>query len=344
MPARRLTVIASLALTLATGCTSASSTGPVTSMSSTPTSAASSAEPSGPAPTARPVPTASPAAPQGSIVFNVEFGLDGGTHKSIYTIRPDGSGFRMLTNAPTGFNAEPAWTTDGRVVYVIEDPKDVDVSHLYRMDAMGGNRTQLTSGAGYVGGPAVSPDGRWIAFSFDPVDGPASIHLARIDGSHATAITTPPAGAEDGDWFPTFSPDGSQVAFQRDHALEVVNVDGTGLRQILPATAGVWRPRWSPDGRLILFEVQGDGPLAGHLETVDLAGAGSSAKVTDLGRGGGPDWSPDGRFIVFQRWLEGTAHIGLVVANADGTHPVEIWRTPEKTDIFIAGSDWGSPP
>lgn len=46
------------------------------------------------------------------------------------------------------------------------------------------------------------------------------------------------------------SPDGSQLVFEWERALWIMNVNGSGLRELLPAQRYIF-PAWSPDGRWI---------------------------------------------------------------------------------------------
>jgi WD40 repeat protein len=65
---------------------------------------------------------------------------------------------------------------------------------------------------------------------------------------------------------PALSPDGRQVAFTRwglDEGLYVINIDGSGERQVLPAKQAK-SPAWSPDGSRIAFNMQ----RGGWLETL----------------------------------------------------------------------------
>jgi hypothetical protein len=68
---------------------------------------------------------------------------------------------------------------------------------------------------------------------------------------------------------PTWSPDGSRIAFTGLSAgvsnLFVVNVDGTGLRRLTDGRAAALHPSWSPDGKSIAY-VTDIGPLSNFSE------------------------------------------------------------------------------
>jgi Tol biopolymer transport system component len=79
------------------------------------------------------------------------------------------------------------------------------------------------------------------------------------DGSSVRQVTDDPAGA----FNPTWSPDGSSLAFQswRDGNPEVYTerVDGTALRRLTTDPALDGAPRWMPDGHLVFTSMRDGG-------------------------------------------------------------------------------------
>jgi Tol biopolymer transport system component len=131
---------------------------------------------------------------------------------NVYSIHPDGSGFRRLTNNPYACNT--SFSPDGRrIAYVAftESPFDV-----WTMNADGSDKKQLTSGTPFDFYPHWSPNGKRIAFGRDP-DGdphwtvvapeaagpePSAIWVMKADGSDQHRISPP--GVNDAD--PAFRP------------------------------------------------------------------------------------------------------------------------------------------
>lgn len=129
----------------------------------------------------------------------------------------------------------------------------------------------------------------------------------RADGTDARQITHDAIDVE-----PVFSPDGSQIAFGRivgdspDGQLEaiyLVNSDGTGLREVVPARPAVEHPDWSPDGRYITFNIGPEYPTAPDSGAIlSVKPSGHALRVlhepTDGLRFFKPVWSPDGRQLL----------------------------------------------
>ncbi|MEO0189987.1 MAG: hypothetical protein ABIL18_03300 [candidate division WOR-3 bacterium] len=94
--------------------------------------------------------------------------------------------------------------------------------------------------------PAISPDGKFIAFE-SVRERNRDIYIMEIESRKLTRLTEHPAD----DYSPTWSPDGKRVAFISDrdgHShIYVINADGTGLFQLTKGEFEVWPGiSWSP--------------------------------------------------------------------------------------------------
>ena len=103
---------------------------------------------------------------------------------------------------------------------------------------------------------------------------------------------------------PTWSPDGRQIAFNRDSHIYVIDADGENLRQLTRQKNNEQdlHPDWSPDGKLIAFDrFTGGAPnRRANIYTVDPVTR-FVKKVTDFGfNAQSPKWSPDGQWILFE--------------------------------------------
>ena len=175
--------------------------------------------------------------------------------------------------------------------------------------------------------PAISPDGSQIAFSApigDPTLGKYGIAVANLDGSGFTMLSNPKYG----DFSPTWSPDGTQIAFIRDKEsnlntdtccnLRVMDADGSN-KATVPGTLGAANPAWSPDGDEIAYDTK-DGI---YVTKVD----GSSKRNIAGPKRTQPAWSPNGNEIAFVR-DSGSEH-RLIVTDANGNGPDSWYATTQ---------------
>jgi Tol biopolymer transport system component len=151
-----------------------------------------------------------------------------------------------------------------------------------------GRSEQLTSDPGLEIQPAISPDGRLVAYSagnssrmrtfIRPAGGGRTIPLS----DDSTAVETQAR----------WSPDGSSLLFLTRGGVSVAPALGGSSRPVVaPASAyGVTAAAWSPDGQEIAF-VRGD-----SLQVVPLAG-GPARWLTNGSDLHSCSWSPNGRWI-----------------------------------------------
>ena len=111
--------------------------------------------------------------------------------------------------------------------------------------------------------------------------------------------------------------------------LRIINVDGTGVRVVLPRqSAGIELYDWSADGGSILASIrEGDTSRLGVISVRD----GSFVELKTGGDIGSAAFSPDGRFVVYGNWQD---------AIAWGLKPFEI-DVAVKNDIHIIEVDGG---
>jgi imidazolonepropionase-like amidohydrolase/Tol biopolymer transport system component len=81
---------------------------------------------------------------------------------------------------------------------------------LFRLPARGGEAEQLTLGPYYDVDPAISPDGRFVAFSSDRDGSAGNIFVLNLAGSEITQLTHEPWA--DG---PSWAPDGQSIVYVR---------------------------------------------------------------------------------------------------------------------------------
>lgn len=182
--------------------------------------------------------------------------------KQLYVVNADGSGLIRLTSG-NGEHHEADWSPDGaRIVFRRVGEGDTN-GDLWLMNADGTGQERLLALAGQQANPQWSPDGTRIAFDsivreVPAGQGPANVDIfvIRADGTDLVRVTTDTTA----DWAPSWSPDGTRLAFFRYPAaadginilagansdIYAVGADGTGLTPLLTGTAEDEGPAYGP--------------------------------------------------------------------------------------------------
>ncbi len=203
------------------------------------------------------------------------------------------------------------------------------LSDLYVMDSSGSNARRVTREAESgrdAAQPVWVPGGRQIAFTLITITNGrhrSDVYVVNPDGTGLRSLTQTAGQASS--WHPTWSPDGSKVAFQSDRdgktELYTMNADGSGLRR-LTDTPGTGRyagqPAWSPDGQQIAFDSNHSGREEIYLFDVKTSHVRALTETPNGKESWNADWSPDGRSIVFGSNRDGDDEI--YTTHADGSN------------------------
>jgi serine/threonine protein kinase len=162
--------------------------------------------------------------------------------------------------------------------------------------------------------PAVSPDGRRVAFIAHTVAG-ASIVVRPLNALQAQPIKNT-TGVRDSSLF--WSPDGGSLGFIAGGKLKTIELATNRLNELASAPSG-YGGTWAPDGT-ILFSPDERGPIF----RVSASG-GDAAPVTALDKSRGdeahrfPQFLPDGRHFVFMPWKSGATTRAIQLAELGAT-------------------------
>jgi Tol biopolymer transport system component/predicted Ser/Thr protein kinase len=187
--------------------------------------------------------------------------------------------------------------------------------------------SRLTYDAGITMMPAISPDGRLIAYASDRAGrGDLDIWVQQISGGQALRLTDHPAH----DWLPAFSPDGSRIAFRSERdggGIYMIDALGGEARRFVD---GGTQPSFSPDGSLLAFVTYPASldPRLSRIHLIPAKGGPSRPFQPEfcalfVNQGAAPVWSPDGKNLIFcGRRVDDPASTDFWVAPIDGGKPV----------------------
>jgi Tol biopolymer transport system component len=132
----------------------------------------------------------------------------------------------------------------------------------------------------------------WVPSPDDPQSGQTEVFTVSADGTIVTNISRDPAD----DFSPTWSPDGSKLAWARipedgsARAFVVVaNLDGPNVVEIR-IDADLAPPVWSPDGSRIFSYVQGPDGTFHELVVIDPGGIAPVVRLPAEGNIGNGNW------------------------------------------------------
>lgn len=225
---------------------------------------------------------------------------------SLWTVGHNGADARKLVDSDGAYLYSAVWSPDGtRIAYVRgrNDENGIWIAHIWTVNIDGSHNNQRTEGEVVDRWPTWSPDSKWIAYERSTIGGRDEYGHVQHDDRHIVVMTSygnkPRALNEGGPWehSPAWSPDGSELAFQRDGFLMVSDTHGNRSRRV---RAGVYFDgglSWSPDGTRMAF-VRGDG-ITTSIVIADIEGIGKEVIFDEGLRTLAPRWSPDGQLVAF---------------------------------------------
>ncbi len=179
------------------------------------------------------------------------------------------------------------------------------------------------------------PGGPRIAFKSNT----NHISVIAFDLDPGAVGNTPRVGS-----FPSFSPDGRQIAFRKEPIgdIWVMNSDGTNQNGVTCCSNPDSDPAWSPDGSRIAFSRMVGG--VSQIFTITPIGTDEvNISNNPLVNDRHPAWSPDGTKIAFQRTPNALNPVGKIwTMNADGSGQMQITLglgTDERPSYSPSGAD-----
>ena len=170
---------------------------------------------------------------------HIVFSSQTANYLRLWIMNADGRDAHMVSRDGPGIqDLTPTYTPDGtHLVFTRCRPDPPGGCALFSVKTDGTQRRSLTPFRDddvVDFGPAVSPDGKWIAFGRFNAGGITSqVYVMRSDGSDAHPVTAPALEA----FSPGWSPDGQRITFSTDCCrlgsnIYSMNADGSRLRHL----------------------------------------------------------------------------------------------------------------
>ncbi len=207
---------------------------------------------------------------------------------------------------------------------------------IYTCDYDGARTLQLTHDGTISVSPALSPDGRRLAYT-GYQSGYADIYLVDLASGARNRIIKYP-GTNSG---AAFSPEGNLIActLSKDGNPEIyiTGLNGDSARRLTRGRGVESSPTWSPSGSEIIYSSdERGGP---QLFRIPVSGGAGRSLPTGFGYNTQPNWSPDGKSVTFNV-RSGGFQIAILdlessstrVAVSDGENPV--WGPDSRHIIF----------
>ncbi len=190
---------------------------------------------------------------QAWIAFNI--------NSRIYKIKKNGDSLTLLAGEGSSF--APDWSGDGnRIIYDRSIEDQFGPLGLWLMNTNGSNKKFITRARFAKWFPS---DDSIIAVKFYDASSWAKFPIFNISTANELKILDGVKGEDNR--YPELSPDGKRIVFWNPKGIWILNVDGTGLRNLLP-----WKqlfkvargdqkdflvgpsPAWHPDGEHIVYQ------------------------------------------------------------------------------------------
>ena len=257
--------------------------------------------------------------------------------------------------APSRLGA--AVSPDGRYIYVAQTvggtatPGALPRYQIARVDMRDGDADVLTQAEGGAMRPAVSPDGKWLAYA-TRTEAKTGLRLRNLESGVDRPLKWPVQRDEQENGSPTrdllpgyaFTPDGKSVVAAYDGKIHRIDV-ASGADTLIPFNAKValeigprlhfpykvpqgpvkarliQDPRQSPDARRLAMSV------LTKIYVQDLPSGTPKRLTAGDNWEFKPTWSPDGRWIAYVTWSMEGGHIWKTRADGGGS-PQQLTRVP----------------
>lgn len=256
------------------------------------------------------------------------------TLSNIYLLKPGAGASPVQITPGTGRYFDLTWNGENGILYASDSTGSADI---WAMNADGSEQHQLTGGSGLTWAPAMSPDGRYMAYHTNR-NGSWNIWRADVDGTNPKRLTE---GSHDSNW-PHFGPDGKFVFFHRTDlrgAWNIWKVPVEGGDAVQVTSVMTMHPAVSMrDGRIAAWYSEGSASQTWKLAIFSSDGAGPLQTFSPA-MPVSPDsqlaWTPAGDGITFIGQRDGVWNLWTQPLNGGPARPLTALKSGQ-----IYSFDW----
>jgi TolB protein len=230
--------------------------------------------------------------------------------KEIYECDFDGQGLEQLTNSKS-ISLTPALSPDGKYLAYTDFTSGRPALYIRNLSD---KKTSV------VGKSGISIDPAWrnsseVATTLS-YEGDQDIYLVRSDGSVSRRLTN----SKGIDVSPTFSPDGSKMAFVSSRngmpQIFIEDLQSGQTRRLTFSGRYNTQPSWSPAGDKIAYSTwENKGEI--NIFVINTDGSGLKQLTAKSGENEAPSWSPDGEMIVFSSSRQGRKRLYVMSSTGE---------------------------
>jgi dipeptidyl aminopeptidase/acylaminoacyl peptidase len=264
--------------------------------------------------------------PDGAWVAYSVSAVDSAKDKSdsdIWMTSWDGTQTIRLTSTPES-ESSPRWSPDGRWLAFVSGRQEGKGGQVWLLDRRGGEAQRLTMIKGGIDDFAWSPDSKRLALVLD-------VETDSISRKDTAEHKTPKPIVIDRY---AFKADVTGYLGSKRTHLALFDIGTKRLDTLTSTLADDDSPSWSPDGSRIAFvreAIPEPGTTRDNdIYVVESHSGATPKQLTDFDGpdGGRPSWSPDGKWIAFTRGDEprfSAYHLNkLTVVSSDGSAPARV--------------------
>ncbi len=185
---------------------------------------------------------------------------------------------------------------------------------VYMCDFDGQNIEQLTSSRSISLTPAVSPDGKYLAW-MDYTSGRPDLYIKNLSTKTIASVRKPGVCIDPG-WVPGTDELATTLSIDGDQELYLIRADGTVARRLTKSRGIDVSPSFSPDGAKMAFVSTREGRPQIFIQDMN---SGLAHRLTFSGTyNTQPAWAPSGNKILYSS-LQKNGEINIFMISADGS-------------------------